>query len=61
MKKFIVIKETRKMASRRGECIRCAKVSHQLDETLMEEPMAVMIIHFFLQEINRFAERAYPQ
>jgi hypothetical protein len=54
MKKFMVmlrvIKEAIKMASRRGECIRCGKVSHQLDETLMDEPMALMIVHFFLQE-----------
>jgi len=54
MKKFIVmlrvIKEAIKMASGRGKCIRCGKVSHQLDETLMDEPMALMIIHFFLQE-----------
>ena len=54
MKKLIVmlgvIKETIKMASGRGECIRCGKVSHQLDKTLMDEPMALMIMHFFLQE-----------
>jgi hypothetical protein len=51
MKKFIVmlrvIKEAIKMASRRGECTRCGKVSHQLDETLMDEPMALMIVNFF--------------
>jgi hypothetical protein len=29
------------MASSRGDCIRCRKVFHQLDEMLMDEPMAL--------------------
>jgi hypothetical protein len=47
MKKFIVmlrvVKEMIKMASRRGDCIHCGKVFHQLDEMLMDEtPLMIM-------------------
>jgi hypothetical protein len=54
MKKFIVmlrvIKEAIDMASRRGDRICCGKVFRQLDETLMDEPMALMIMDHLLQK-----------
>jgi len=57
MKKFIVmlrvIKETIKMASRRGDCIHCGKVFHQLDETLMDETMALIIMDLLLQKVKK--------
>jgi hypothetical protein len=56
MKKFIVmfgvIKEVIEMASSRGDCICCRRVFHQIDETLMDEPMALMIMIFFAGNVT---------
>jgi hypothetical protein len=57
MKKFMVmfgvIKEAIEMAYGRGDCIHCGKVFHQLDETLMDEPMALMILYVLLQKMQQ--------
>jgi hypothetical protein len=50
---FRVIKETIKMASGRGARIRCGKAFHQLDETLMDETMALMIMDLLLQKAKK--------
>jgi len=59
MKKFMVmfgvIKEAIEMASGGGDCIHCGKVFHQLDKTLMDETMALMIMDLLLQKARKMS------
>jgi len=59
MKKFMVMfglsKEAIEMASGRGDFIHCGKVFHHLDETLMDETMALMVMDLLLQKTKKMS------